>query len=66
MKRYTSFFLLMLISFFSQAQTNEGLMQRDGKLFVVIAVVLVILSGLFFYVWQLDKKISKIEENTNE
>ncbi|MDR0793898.1 MAG: CcmD family protein [Chitinophagaceae bacterium] len=39
-------------------------MRSNGKLFVVIAVVLVILAGLFIYLIFLDKKISKLEKNS--
>lgn len=38
-------------------------MKSNGKIYVVVAVVLVILIGLFAYVWRLDRKISKLENN---
>ena len=37
-------------------------MRSNGKLFVVIAVVLVILVGLFTYLISLDRKITKLEK----
>ncbi len=37
--------------------------RRNGKIYVVVAVVLVILIGLFLYLFRLDKKISNIEKN---
>jgi hypothetical protein len=40
-------------------------MRSNGKIYVVVAVVLVILCGLFLYVWRLDKKITKLELNDN-
>ena len=36
--------------------------RADGKIYVVIAVVLIILIGLFVYVTSLDRKISKLEK----
>jgi CcmD family protein len=36
--------------------------RADGKIYVVIAVVLIILSGLFVYVTSLDRKINKLEK----
>lgn len=36
-------------------------MRSEGKIYVVIAVILTILAGLIFYVWRLDKKITKLE-----
>jgi hypothetical protein len=38
-------------------------MRGNGKIYVVIAIILTILSGLFLYVFSLDKKISKLEKN---
>jgi hypothetical protein len=38
-------------------------MHSNGKLFVVIAVILVILAGLFIYLIFLDKKMTKLEKN---
>ena len=36
--------------------------RADGKIYVVIVVVLVILLGLILYVARLDRKISKLEQ----
>lgn len=38
-------------------------MRRNGKIYVVVAVVLTILAGLFLYLFRLDKKISNLEKN---
>lgn len=38
-------------------------MRHNGKIYVVVAVVLTILIGLFFYLFRLDKKITNIEKN---
>ena len=38
-------------------------MRGNGKIYVVIAIILTILSGLLLYVFSLDKKISKLEKN---
>jgi len=60
-------FLLSIITMAANAQpattTSLDVMKSNGKIYVVVAVVLVILSGLFFYVWRLDKKITKLENN---
>jgi hypothetical protein len=37
-------------------------MEQHGKIYVVLAVCLIILSGLFLYLWNLDKRISKLEQ----
>lgn len=38
-------------------------MRQNGKIYVVAAVVLTILVGLFLYLLRLDGKISNIEKN---
>ena len=53
---------------FSIAQDNEPVemadtMRSNGKIYVVIAVILTILTGLIFYLVRLDKKISKLEQS---
>jgi CcmD family protein len=49
----------------SFAQDNAGstdLMRSNGKIYVVVAVCLTILLGLFLYVFTLDRKISRLEK----
>jgi len=36
-------------------------MRSNGKIYVVMAVVATIVTGLFVYVYFIDKKISKLE-----
>lgn len=38
------------------------LMRSDGRIYVVIAVLLTILAGLIFYLIRLDKRISRLEK----
>ena len=37
-------------------------MRQNGKIYVVVAVVLAILVGLFLYLIRLDKRISSLEK----
>jgi len=46
---------------FAQEKTEE-VMRSNGKIYVVVAVCLTILIGLFVYVFLVDRKISKIEK----
>ena len=53
-------------TFVSFAQDNVEMadtMRSNGKIYVVVAVCLMILIGLFIYVFMLDKKISRFEKN---
>ena len=40
----------------------ENLMRSNGRIYVVIAVILTILGGLLFYLVRLDRKISRMEK----
>ena len=54
------------ISFASQAQQQAEMadtMRSNGKIYVVVGVILVILTGLFAYLFSLDKKVSRIEKS---
>ena len=37
-------------------------MRSNGRIYVVVAVVVLILIGLFLYLMKLDRKISKMEK----
>ena len=49
------------------AQDNKpvemaDVMRSNGKIYVVVTICLTILIGLFLYVWNIDRKISKMEK----
>jgi uncharacterized membrane protein len=47
------------------ASNNSGFMRSEGKIYVVMAVVITILAGLIIYIVRLDRKISKLEKGEN-
>jgi len=48
----------------AQGDNNMGdTMRSNGRIYVVITVILVILAGLFLYLIRLDRKMSKLEKN---
>ncbi len=59
-------FIMMCNTSFLFAQEKEvemaDVMRINGKIYIVVAVCLTILIGLFLYVWNVDRKISKIEK----
>ena len=60
----TPFILLMSLSCFAQQNVEMAdTMRSNGKIYVVVAVCITILIGLFIYVFILDKKISRFEKN---
>ncbi len=40
-------------------------MRSNGKIYVVVAVILTLFAGLIFYLINLDKKISRIEKDVD-
>jgi CcmD family protein len=41
-------------------------MEENGKIFVVVAVLAVIMTGLFVYLFLLDRKVRRLEKMTEE
>ena len=37
-------------------------MRQDGKIYVVVGCVLVVLAGMIFYLVSIDKKVSRLEK----
>ncbi|MGX7688937.1 CcmD family protein [Flectobacillus roseus] len=72
MKKLLSFLTLMLVSLASFAQDNAAgepemadKLYADGRIYVVVAVVVTIFLGVVIYLVTLDKKILKIEKTLN-
>ena len=74
-KKYFSVFMtviILLIGFITQAQDSAAnkkpemadALRADGKIYVVVAVVITILAGLILYVVRLDRKVSKMEKES--
>lgn len=41
-------------------------MRSEGKIYVVVAVILVVLTGLIVYLFTVDRKLSKLEKQLQE
>jgi len=65
MKKILSFLFLFLFTLAIHAQdvTMADTMKSNGKIYVVIAVMLTILLGIVLYLVRLDRKITKLEKN---
>lgn len=68
-KRLAAFFMAMIAVTVAKAQDTTAVaepndfMHSNGRIYVVVAVVLTILIGLFIYVYSLDRKITKLEQH---
>lgn len=65
-KIIAAFTLLMMMSMNMSAQEKvvemADTMRSNGRIYVVVAVMLTILIGLILYLWRIDRKISKLEK----
>lgn len=67
-KNVFSLLAMTMVTLFVQAQDDtvksgfSDTMRSNGRIYVVIAVILTILIGLILYLVRLDKKISKFEK----
>lgn len=73
LKKVTSLVLLMFMSLFAIAQNtaeqvngDTDFMNSNGKIYVVVAVIVLIVIGLFLYLIFLDKKITKLEKEHDQ
>ena len=66
MKKIISLFIFLLISIVMWAKDGDqamgDTMRSNGRIYVVVAVVVTILIGLILYVLRIDRKISKLEK----
>ena len=70
-----AFFFVSLLMLTAMAKAQDSLkdekpqmadlMRSNGKIYVVVTVVVIILAGLFVYLVQLDRKLSRLEKNNN-
>jgi len=62
------FITLNAASAFAQNDTVEmaDVMRSNGKIYIVVTICLTILAGLFFYVFTLDRKITRLEKSNKE
>jgi hypothetical protein len=37
-------------------------LRTEGKIYVVVAIILIILAGLIFYLFLMDRKVDKLEK----
>ena len=71
MKKLFSLCILLCAVVVAFAQEDEkpqmaDALRSNGKIYVVVAVLVTILLGLFIYLWSVDRKISKLEKGNDK
>ena len=68
MKKIASTLLMLLLTVNIFAQDNNvemaDAMRSDGKIYVVVAVILIILLGLLVYLFALDRRLKMLEKKS--
>lgn len=67
MKALIKYLAAVLLTMFTQsvhAQNAEmaDSFRAEGKIYVVVAIILIVLAGLVVYLFVLDRKMNKLEE----
>jgi hypothetical protein len=66
MKTLLSFaFSVISVPALSQAPEMADQMRSEGKIYVVVAIILVVLVGLIGYLFFVDRKVTRLEEQKN-
>jgi hypothetical protein len=62
-KKYIFLAATLLFSSLLKAQSSpdSGIMRSNGKILVVMSVVVIIMLGLFIYLVSIDRKITSLE-----
>jgi prolipoprotein diacylglyceryltransferase len=60
--------IMAMVNLFTYAQDkivtdDNNVMKSNGKIYVVMTVVIVIVAGLLWYLIILDKKVSRLEKS---
>ena len=66
--KYICIFFLLLITPLAQAQEVEmadGL-RAEGKIYVVVLIILIVLGGLIAYLFLMDRKLNRLQQLLNE
>ena len=61
-------FLCILLVFLgeSSAQAGSDFMRSTGKIYVVVGVILAIFIGIIAYLFSLDRKLTKLENQIDQ
>lgn len=63
--------MIIIFSFLGAMAQDSGVemanaLRSSGKIYVVVAVISVIFAGLFVYLFSIDKRVKKIEQENKQ
>ena len=61
-------FTFAFLTGFGQSQETQmaDVMRSNGKIYVVVATILIVLIGLFIYLFAIEKKVKKLEQKIED
>ena len=63
----TSLFLIFSCTLAAQsAEPPADFLRSIGKIYVVVAVIVVVFLGLVFYLWSADRRLTKLEKQIED
>ncbi|MBK7099032.1 MAG: CcmD family protein [Sphingobacteriales bacterium] len=66
MKNYLTYLLFsLLVPVFANAQGLDNLLRSNGRIYVVIGVILIIFIGIILYLIRIERKINKLEKQNH-
>lgn len=72
MKNFFKYFIYLMLPFVStlvQAQESVPMadnLRSEGKIYIVVIIILIVLVGLITYLFLLDRKLGRMEKMINE
>ncbi len=60
------FFALLICSQAAAQPEMADTMRSEGKIYVVVAIILIVLAGMILYLFLLDRKVGKLENRLKE
>lgn len=70
-KKLLAFFFLLMNVLLASAQETAAIdmadtMRSNGKIYVVVAVIVIIFTGLIIFLITIDRKVKKLEKQMEE
>lgn len=59
-------FMVICTTAFSQEVEMADTMRSNGKIYVIVGIILIILIGLITYLFLLDRKVSRLENRLKD
>ena len=58
--------VLMTLTSFAQDAEMADQMRSNGKIYVIVGIILIVLCGLIGYLFIMDRKVKKLEDRLTE